>query len=100
MYHSMYQSTRIIISLGILAPLVCAAVNDVFVVKSGTTKGGCDGKGIDKWFSDAQTLAASASTGAAATDEDSRKYLMTFFSIKPTDDATQAGGNLPSETQC
>lgn len=90
----MYQSTRTVVLLGVLAPLVYAAVNDVFEVKSGTTKGGCDGKGIDKWFSDAQTLIGSASTGAAATDEDSRKYLTTFFSIKPTDDATKAGGRL------
>jgi hypothetical protein len=68
------------------------SVGDVFTVKGGATKGGCDGKNIDGWFADSLTLASSASTGASATDEDSRKYLKTFFSIGPDDDAAQAGG--------
>ena len=68
------------------------SVGDVFDVKSGTTKGGCDMKNIDGWFTDTVTLANSASTGVAATDQDSRQYLKTFFNIGPQDDATQAGG--------
>ncbi|KAI0549199.1 hypothetical protein F4679DRAFT_276438 [Xylaria curta] len=67
------------------------SVGDVFEVKTGTTKGGCDGKNIDGWFADTLTLANSASTGAAAQDVDSRKYLKTFFSIDPQGDATKAG---------
>ncbi|KAI3318478.1 hypothetical protein HD806DRAFT_511756 [Xylariaceae sp. AK1471] len=70
------------------------SVSDVFEVKGGTTKGGCDGKNIGGWFADTLTLASSASAGAAATDEDSKKYLKTFFSIGPNDDATQAGGPI------
>ncbi|KAI0514792.1 hypothetical protein F5B22DRAFT_647271 [Xylaria bambusicola] len=78
--------------LGILTSVTQGvSVGDVFDIKSGTTKGGCDGKNIDGWFADTVTLANSASTGAAATDQDSRKYLKTFFSIGPQDDATQAG---------
>ncbi|KAI1196875.1 hypothetical protein F5X97DRAFT_334303 [Nemania serpens] len=79
--------------LSVLSPITQGvSVGDVFEVKSGATKGGCDGKNIDGWFADTVTLANSASTGAAATDQDSRKYLKTFFSIGPQDDATQAGG--------
>ncbi|RYP19192.1 hypothetical protein DL765_003507 [Monosporascus sp. GIB2] len=82
---------RFIVIASCLVPAVHGAVADVFQVKSGTTKGGCDGKNIEGWFRDAKTLIDSASTGAAATDQDSRKYLKTFFSIGPNDDATQAG---------
>ncbi|CAJ2511863.1 Uu.00g074880.m01.CDS01 [Anthostomella pinea] len=77
--------------LGVLTPPVRGNIHSVFNIKSGTTDGGCDGTNIDAWFSDAQTLAASAAAGAAATDPDSRKYIETFFSIGPNDDPKQAG---------
>ncbi|KAJ3577379.1 hypothetical protein NPX13_g3186 [Xylaria arbuscula] len=70
------------------------SVGDVFDVKTGTTNGGCDGKNIDAWFADTITLANTAAVGAAATDQDSRGYLKTFFNIGPQDDATQAGGPI------
>ncbi|RYP57837.1 hypothetical protein DL769_009245 [Monosporascus sp. CRB-8-3] len=82
---------RFIVVASCLVPAVHGAVADVFQVKGGNTRGGCDGKNIDGWFTDVKTLIDSASAGVAATDEDSRKYLKTFFSIGPNDDATQAG---------
>ncbi|KAI1295160.1 hypothetical protein F5Y03DRAFT_387453 [Xylaria venustula] len=93
--YSMPRVTQIAILLSVLSPLIQGvSVGDVFDVKQGTTKGGCDGKNIDAWFADAITLGNSAAAGAAATDQDSRKYLKTFFSIGPQDDATQAGGPI------
>ncbi|KAI1390200.1 uncharacterized protein F4822DRAFT_428542 [Hypoxylon trugodes] len=87
-----YQIAQSIILLCLLIKGVRGVtVHDVFNVKSGTTNGGCDGQNVDQWFSDSQTLIYSASTGAAATDTDNRKYLQTFFSIGPNDDAKQAG---------
>ncbi|KAI0479324.1 hypothetical protein GGR56DRAFT_373305 [Xylariaceae sp. FL0804] len=96
------MSTSALLPLARLAILFAAlipasravSVGDVFIVKMGTTNGGCDNQNIDGWFADSQTLANSAATGAAATDSDSRKYLQTFFSIKPGDDATQAGNPI------
>ncbi|KAI8623018.1 hypothetical protein F5Y19DRAFT_405702 [Xylariaceae sp. FL1651] len=95
---SMLSVSRVIwfaVILGAITPAVRGiSVGDVFEVKKGTTKGGCDGKNIDGWFADTLTLASAASTGAAATDSDSQKYLTTFFSIKPGDDPKQAGGPI------
>lgn len=73
-------------------------VHDVFIVKAGTSKGGCDGHNVEQWFSDSQTLINSAAAGARATDTDSRKYLQSFFSIKPNDDARQAGSKFTLST--
>ncbi|RYP77402.1 hypothetical protein DL771_001197 [Monosporascus sp. 5C6A] len=87
---SVLPLARFILVASCFVPVVHGAVADVFRVKSGTNKGGCDGKNIEGWFADTKTLIDSASTGAAATDEDSRKYLKTF-SIGPNDDANQAG---------
>ncbi|KAI0470529.1 hypothetical protein GGR56DRAFT_659205, partial [Xylariaceae sp. FL0804] len=84
---------RLALPLVALLPAARAvSVNDVFIVKGGSTKGGCDGKNVDGWFADSQTLAGAAVTGAAATDTDNRQYLKTFFSIGPNDDPKQAGG--------
>ncbi|KAI0975968.1 hypothetical protein F4678DRAFT_469733 [Xylaria arbuscula] len=91
----MSRVTQVVILLGALTPAIYAvSVGDVFDIKQGTTNGGCDGKNVDAWFADAITLGSSAAAGAAATDQDSRKYLKTFFSIGPQDDATQAGGPI------
>ena len=83
---------QILLVLYSLVPIAHGAITDVFHVKGGTTKGGCDGKNIAGWFADVETLINSAETGAAATDQDSRKYLQTFFSIGPNGNADQAGG--------
>ncbi|KAF2963216.1 hypothetical protein GQX73_g10360 [Xylaria multiplex] len=89
------QIARAVIVLVLSTPAIQGiSVGDVFEVKAGTTKGGCDGKNIDGWFADTLTLASLASSGAAATDQDSRKYLQTFFSIGPQGDATRAGGPI------
>lgn len=86
------QLVHILFVIYSLVPIAHGAITDVFHVKGGTTKGGCDGKNIVGWFADVERLIDSAETGAAATDQDSRKYLQTFFSIGPNDDANQAGG--------
>ncbi|KAI0540465.1 hypothetical protein GGR58DRAFT_521991 [Xylaria digitata] len=92
---SVSQIARAAVVLVLFTPAIQGvSVGDVFEVKAGATKGGCDGKNIDGWFADILTLASSASSGAAATDQDSRKYLQTFFSIGPQGDATQAGGPI------
>ncbi|KAH9997675.1 hypothetical protein F4779DRAFT_170603 [Xylariaceae sp. FL0662B] len=91
---SVYQAARLGITYCFLIQGAQGAVHDVFNVKSGSTKGGCDNQNIDQWFSDSQTLASSASAGVAATDPDSRKYLKTFFSIGPNDNADPAGGPI------
>ncbi|KAI0452898.1 hypothetical protein F5B21DRAFT_515733 [Xylaria acuta] len=89
---SLSQIARVAIVFSALTPAIHGvSVGDVFEVKQGTTAGGCDGKNIDGWFADTLTLANSASIGAAAIDQDSRKYLKTFFNIDPQGDATQAG---------
>ncbi|RWA04258.1 hypothetical protein EKO27_g10847 [Xylaria grammica] len=93
---SLLRIAQVAIILTTFTPAILGiSVGDVFIVKTGTTNGGCDGKNIDGWFDDTVTLANSASAGAAAVDQDSRKYLMTFFSIRPQDDATKAGAPSP-----
>ncbi len=82
---------QLLLAFGSLSQVACIDVGDVFIVKSGTTNGGCDEKNIEQWFQDSQTLIKSASTGATSMDDDSRKYLKTFFSIGPKGDATQVG---------
>ncbi len=78
--------------LGVLTPgIQGVSVGDVFEVKQGTTKRGCDERNIDGWFADTFTLENSASAGVAAIDPDSRKYLETFLSFDPRGDATEAG---------
>ncbi|KAI0419646.1 hypothetical protein F5X98DRAFT_362398 [Xylaria grammica] len=92
---SLLRIAQVAIILTTFTPAILGiSVGDVFIVKTGTTNGGCDGKNIDGWFDDTVTLANSASAGAAAVDQDSRKYLMTFFSIRPQDDATKAGDQI------
>ncbi|KAI0906785.1 hypothetical protein F4823DRAFT_631002 [Ustulina deusta] len=81
--------------LGVLKPgIQGVSVGDVFEVKQGTTKRGCDERNIDGWFADTFTLENPASTGVAAVDPDSRKYLETFLSFDPRGDATEAGGPI------
>ncbi|PHH91607.1 hypothetical protein CDD83_11011 [Cordyceps sp. RAO-2017] len=88
------QLGRVVFILGFLTLLVQGSIHDVFNVKSGTSKGGCDGTDVEQWFADSLTLAASAAAGAGATDADSRKYLSTFFSIRTNQDAGQASGPI------
>jgi hypothetical protein len=67
-------------------------VSDVFVVKSGTEKGGCDDHDVNQWYQDAVTLAraaqevladAVAANANGDTSAESLKYLQTFFDIRP-----------------
>lgn len=90
---------KLLVSLISVSQVACVAVGDVFIVKGGTTNGGCDGKNIDQWFQDSLALIKSASTGATSTDDDVRKYLKTFFNIGPNDDASQASGRLSARKE-
>ncbi|KAH7165152.1 hypothetical protein EDB81DRAFT_917125, partial [Dactylonectria macrodidyma] len=67
-------------------------VSDIFVVKPGTEKGGCDAYDVNQWYQDAVTLVTSAKEAVAAavsagesgdTKADSLKYLQTFFDVRP-----------------
>ena len=75
-----------------LIPVTHGALRDVFHVKEGTTHGGCDEVNVDAWFADVVTLINAASEGVIAADPDSRKYLNTFFKIKPDHDIGPAIG--------
>ncbi|KAH7141656.1 hypothetical protein EDB81DRAFT_52592 [Dactylonectria macrodidyma] len=83
--------TRLAFATGLLSKLVLGVtIDDVFRVKEGTEKGGCDAYKADLalWFEDAIKLADIAAAGIAATDDKTREYLDGFFSIGPGGDTS------------
>ncbi|KAJ4250239.1 hypothetical protein NW762_012054 [Fusarium torreyae] len=67
-------------------------VTDVFNVKTGTDKGGCDAYDVDQWYQDALYLAKGVEKALMAAqnadqDDEIRRYLYTYFRIGPTDNS-------------
>lgn len=98
--------------LGLSSLVVGKALDDVFDVKSGATKGGCDSyrtgqvnANLDGYFEEAQKLIKSASDafGKYSTDVQVQKLAKTFFGITPNaaqdGTATNADADLLKHVQ-
>jgi hypothetical protein len=79
----------LVVLLSYVSHVACQNVNAVFNVKAGTTAGGCGAYDVAGWFQDSLTLINTAETAATATDENSREYLQTFFTIGPRGSTTK-----------
>lgn len=93
--------TRLAFATGLLSKLVLGVtIDNVFRVKEGTEKGGCDAykANLALWFEDSIKLADIAAAGVAATDDKTREYLDGFFSIGPGGDTSAASRKLPQTT--
>lgn len=93
--------TRLALATGLLSQLVLGVtIDDVFRVKEGTEKGGCDASKADLalWFEDSIKLADIAAAGIAATDDKTREYLDGFFSIGPGGDTSTVSRTLPQSS--
>jgi hypothetical protein len=88
--------------LGLSHLVAGKALDDVFNVKSGTTKGGCDSyrtgqvnENLDAYFEEAQKIIETASNafGKYNTDVQVQKLAKTFFGITPNAQQTGTASN-------
>ena len=94
---------RLTILLAFVSPTIqgtisarAGTIDDVFHIKTGTEKGGCDNYDVIQWWNDGRVLAGAAdqvlrnartSKANGVTNSDSQKHLWTFFKLDAADDS-------------
>ncbi|KAH7253121.1 hypothetical protein B0J15DRAFT_549851 [Fusarium solani] len=94
---------RLTILLAFVSPTIqgtisarAGTIDDVFHIKTGTEKGGCDDYDVVQWWNDGRVLAGAAdqvlrnartSKANGVTNSDSQKHLWTFFKVDAADDS-------------